>query len=117
MSSNKQAAEEPMEESFSDTEDDNSLDFDDIQEENLRLKDEYEKLREELLAETQKLEEEEALTMQLDANRKRLQEEIAELEVTRKKLLAEKTFWDWVSQNPNYDHWPDFFNKNRAPAM
>lgn len=99
--------------SDNESDDISNYEYEDILEENRRLREEFEKLKEELQIETQRNEDEEALTKQLEEDKRRLQEEIAELEITRRKLMAEKVFWDFVASFPDFNHWSDFFNKNR----
>ena len=96
-----------------DSDSDESVDLDDFIERNHRLRHEFDRLQEELQVEESRAAQEFELSRQLEENRKRLQAEIAELELTRRKLMAEKLFWDFIANFPEYDHWSDFFNKNR----
>jgi hypothetical protein len=83
-------------------------------EDSKRLRAEYEHLKVELHQEQRRNQDQEALSRQLEENKKRLQREIAELEITRRKLMAEKLFWDFLASLPDFDQWADFFNKSRT---
>ena len=92
-----------------------SLDFSaDLLERNHRLRQEFDALQEELHVEESRVAQEIELSRQLEENVKRLEAEIAELEQTRHRLMAEKSFWDYIANFPDDDHRSDFFMKNRS---